>query len=268
MITSTQNPLVKQVRRLKRDRRAREEERLFVVEGIQGVVEAVQSGAELHALLYSPERLTSEIAEQAIATASARGVRCEPLSAELFKVISERENPVGIAALVARRLARLDDLEIGEEDVVVALEGISDPGNLGTILRTADATGTRAILLVGQTVDPFHPSVVKASAGTLFTVPVVMVPDIDTLLSWSARSGVGVVATSDRAEAVYWSVPYRTPLLFLMGSEAQGLPEERLAALPVVVRIPMEGIADSLNLGVATALVLYEARRQRQYRGS
>jgi RNA methyltransferase, TrmH family len=268
MITSTQNPLVKQVRRLKRDRRAREEEGQFVVEGIQGVVEAVQTGADLHALLYSPERLASQIAEQAIEAARARGVRCEALSAELFKVISERENPVGIAAIVARRLARLDDLEIEDEDVVVALEGVSDPGNLGTVLRTADATGARAVLLIGQTVDPFHPSVVKASAGTLFTVPVVAIPSIEPLLAWCGQRGVQVVATSDRADQDFWSLTYRTPLLLLMGSEAHGLPEEQLAALPAVVRVPMEGRADSLNLGVATALVLYEARRQRQYRGS
>jgi RNA methyltransferase, TrmH family len=268
MIISTQNPLVKQVRRLKRDRRAREEEGLFVVEGIQGVVEAVRSGAGIQAIVYSPERLTSAIADRAIATARERGARCETLSAELFKVISERDNPVGVAALVARRLVPLAELEIGDEDVVVALDGISDPGNLGTILRTADATGTRAVLLVGQTVDPFHPSVVKASAGTLFTVPVVAVPTIDRLLAWCGQRGVQVAATSDRAEVDYWAMTYKTPLLLLMGSEAQGLPEEQLATLPSVVRIPMEGRVDSLNLGVATALVLYEARRQRQYRGN
>lgn len=263
-ITSAQNPLIKLTRRLHKERRAREETGLFVVEGIQGVVEAVEREVPLHALLYAPERLASAIAHEAIATARARGVRCEEVAAPLFDLLSERENPVGLLALVERRLMPLDMLPVTPTSLFVALHEVSDPGNLGTILRTLDAVGGSALLLVGQTVDPFHPTTVKASTGTLFSLPLVPVADLDTLLAWSAQAAITPVAASDKADRPYWSLPYPSPLLLLMGSEAHGLPHETLARMPHTARIPMQGSADSLNLAVATALLLYEVRRQQQ----
>ncbi len=267
MITSSQNALIKQFRRLARDRGAREAEGLFVVEGIQGVMEAVEREAPLRALVYAPERLTSDVGRAAIDRAEARGTRCETVSAALFASLSSRDNPAGIAALVERQLARLDDLPVREQSLFVALDQVSDPGNLGTVLRTMDAAGADALLLVGQTVDPFHPTTVKASAATIFTVPMAPVADLATLLAWCARVGVAVVATSDKAQQSYWTVRYPSPCLLLMGSEARGLPAEQLERLPLAVGIPMQGAADSLNLGVATALLLYEVQRQRGERG-
>lgn len=264
MISSPQNPLVKEFRRLHRDRRARREAGLFVVEGIQNVVAAVQSGAQIDALLFAPELLTSEVAHAAIASARGRGVRVEEIAASLFQSISERDNPVGIAALVRQRLATLADLHAAPGAIYVALDQISDPGNLGTVIRTVDAVGGAGLFLVGSTVDPFHPTVVKASAGTLFALPLIPTADLPTLLDWCERERVTVVATSDRAPRSYWKQRYATPLLLLMGSEAHGLPADLLNRLPHTVSIPMHGTADSLNLAVATALVLYEVRRQQQ----
>lgn len=263
-LTSAQNPLIKLTRRLRKERRAREEAGLFVVEGIQGVVEAVARNAPLHALLYAPERLTSAIAQEAIAAAQARGVRCEEVAAPLFDLLSERENPVGLLALVERRLTPLEALFVTPTSLFVALHEVSDPGNLGTILRTVDAAGGSALLLVGQTVDPFHPATVKASTGTLFSLPLVSVSNLESLFAWCVQAGITPVAASDKAEHDYWSLPYPSPLLLLMGSEAHGLPREALARVPHTVRIPMLGSADSLNLAVATALLLYEVRRQQQ----
>ncbi|MBA3532791.1 MAG: RNA methyltransferase [Ardenticatenales bacterium] len=262
MITSAQNPLIKQIRLLQRNRRAREEAGLFLVEGIQGVVEAVQRQAPLETLVYAPERLSSIIASEAIASAQARGVRCEAISAALFESLSSRENPVGILALVARRLHALESLHVAPSSLYVALSEVADPGNLGTVLRTMDAVGAAALLLVGQTVDPFHPTTVKASMGTIFTVPMVPVASLAALSAWCQRASIALIGTSDRAEAPYWSLTYTLPLLLLMGSEAHGLPGEWLSRLPQVARIPMQGSADSLNLGIATALLLYEVRRQ------
>lgn len=268
MITSAQNPLIKEIRRLRKERRAREAAGLFVVEGIQGVVEAVRRGAHLHTLVYAPERLTSEIAWEAVEVARGRGVRCEAVAAALFETLSERENPVGILALVERRLTSLDALSVAPDSLFVALAGVSDPGNVGTVLRTVDAAGGAALLLVGQTVDPFHPTTVKASAGTIFAVPMVPVASWATLLAWAEGVNVAVVATSDKGAVAYWSPDYPTPLLLVMGSEAHGLPAEWLERLPLVVRIPMQGVADSLNLAVATALLLYEIRRQQAGAGT
>ena len=263
MITSSKNPLIKKIRRLRKSKRVREEAGLFIVEGIQGVVEAVRRGAAIEVIVYAPELLTSEIALEGIKVAPARGVRCQAVTEKLFETISARQNPVGIMALVERRLTTLGELLVTPDALYVALFEVSDPGNLGTILRTTDAVGGAGVLLVGQTVDPFHPTTVKASAGTIFAIPMVQVADLDRLLAWCKREGIAVVGTSDQAEDLYWSPTYPAPLLLLMGSEAHGLPRDVLARLPQVVSIPMHGVADSLNLGVATALLLYEVRRQR-----
>ena len=265
MITSNKNPLIKQIRRLQRSKRAREEAGLFVVEGIQGVVEAVQSGASVATLLYAPELLTSELALETIERVKAAGERCEAVSKSLFEKVSTRKNPVGIMALVERHLMRLDELPVTPNALYVALFEISDPGNLGTILRTVDAAGGSGVLLIGQTVDPFHPTTVKASASTIFSVPMVQLPDGEALFTWCQAQNITLIGTSDQASDLYWSPAYATcgPILFLMGSEAHGLPAPILNHLPQTVRIPMQGSADSLNLGVATALLLYEVRRQR-----
>lgn len=268
MITSAKNQLIKEIRRLGKSKRAREQAGLFIVEGIQGVVELVRGQAEgampLRLLVYAPELLTSELAYEAIEQAEGRGVRCEAIAGKLFEMLSGRQNPVGIMALVERQLMRLDELPIVPDGLYVALTEVSDPGNLGTILRTMDAVGARGLILVGQTVDPFHPTAVKASAGTIFSVPLVPVADLETLLRWCQRAGLHIVGTSDQAQKVYWALTYQTPLLLLMGSEAHGLPTRLLDELPQVASIPMQGCADSLNLGVATALMLYEVRRQHE----
>lgn len=263
MITSAQNPLIKEFRRLRRDKHARQATNVFIVEGIQGVVAAIQRAAPLQIILYAPERLTSEIAHTAIRTAQARGIRCEAVAANLFETLSERDNPAGIAALVQRPNRAQSTFPATPTGLYVGLFEISDPGNLGTILRTVDAVAGDALFLVGATVDPYHPTAVKASAGTIFALPVVPVPDLTALVHWCQQANVTIVATSDQAPQPYWSYTYPSPLLVLMGSEAHGLPSNLLTTLPNVVSIPMLGSADSLNLGVATALVLYEVRRQR-----
>lgn len=232
-----------------------------MVEGIQPVVEAVERGAPIEVLLHAPTLLTSRVARDAIERAVAAGVRVEPLSAELFAAISARDNPVGIAAIITRRLLALDELEIHPRVVYVALVGAGDPGNVGTVLRSIDASGATGLILVGPSVDPFHPTVARASVGTLFTVPVATSATADTLLTWARTRALRPLATSDAAERDLWSIDYPRPLLLLMGSEGLGLPGDLLALLPRV-RIPMAGHADSLNLGVATALILYEIRRR------
>ncbi len=265
MITSSKNPLIKRIRRLQSSKRAREEAGLFIVEGIQGVVEAVRCGASLTTLLYAPDLLTSQIALETIERAKAAGIACQEVSKALFEKISTRQNPVGILAIVARELTTLDELLVTPDTLYVALFEVSDPGNLGTILRTIDAVGGGGVLLIGQTVDPFHPTTVKASASTIFNVPMVQVAELESLLTWCLEKEITVIGTSDQAKDLYWSPSYATsqPILFLMGSEAHGLPSATLRNLVQLVRIPMLGGADSLNLGIATALLLYEARRQR-----
>jgi TrmH family RNA methyltransferase len=223
---------------------------------------AVEQGAALEAVVYAPDLLTSAAGLTAVTQLEQQGVPVFPLSAAAFASISERENPVGLGAIVQAKLLSLADLSVNGTAVYVALVDIGDPGNLGTIVRTADAVGAAGVILAGQTVDPFHGTAVKASMGTIFTVPLVHLPDIEPLWDWAAAQGVSVVATSARAEENCWIADYRRPCLLLMGSEGEGLDAATLARADQRVAIPMRGSASSLNLAMATGLMLYEILRR------
>ncbi|MEW5985473.1 MAG: RNA methyltransferase [Chloroflexota bacterium] len=260
MIISFSNPLIKRIKRL-RQRKYREEESAFFVEGLRVVLTAVEHRAPIETLVYSSELLTSEAGRRAVSEQQQRGLPCVELSAPVFRAISEREHPVGLGAIVKTSWHDLDSVVVDPADVWVALVGTADPGNLGTILRTLDAVGAAGLVLVGSTTDPFHPTAVKASMGALFTVPVGRLPDEATLFAWARAHGLFIMATSAKARTLFWDAPYQRPALLLMGSEGEGLSKQVLEAADLAVTIPMRGSASSLNLAVATGLLLYELRR-------
>jgi len=261
-ISSGANPWVKRVRLLLADRRHRRREGAFVVEGVQPTWRAVEAGWDVEALVVCPPLLGDSPALAMIEDLRSRGVRVLHLSRELFERLSDRDGPSGLAAVVRARSLDLAAFPVGPEAVVVALHRVANPGNLGTIVRTVDAVGGAGIVLVGDTADPFAPAAVKASMGSLFAVPIARVPTVEAFLDWAARHGVTVLATSGYATAEHWDVEYRPPLAVLLGNEGEGLPDAALEGADVRVRIPMAGTAESLNLSVAAAVMLYEARRR------
>ncbi|HEY0577274.1 MAG TPA: RNA methyltransferase [Pseudonocardia sp.] len=259
VISSAANPLVKRIRSLG-DRKHRRREGAFVVEGIQPVWRAVEAGWELETLAVVPEWLP-ESAAGMVAEQRALGVRVAELSGELAGRLTERDRPPGLFAVVRARTTDLDELAVPSDGVFLALHEIANPGNLGTVLRTADAAGAAGVILIGDAADPFAPAAVKASMGSLFAVPVAAVPDAGGFLRWARAREVAVLATSGYAEREHWSHAYRPPLAVLLGSEGDGLPADLIAQADRTLRIPMTGTAESLNLAVAAALLLYEARR-------
>jgi TrmH family RNA methyltransferase len=259
-ITSAANPLVKRMRLLA-DRRARRREEAFVVEGVQPVWRAVEAGWQIETLIVATD-LLGDAAAAMVADQQARGVRVARLSTELFGRVSGREGPSGLAAIVRCREHSAADLAVTAGAVFVALHEIGNPGNLGTVIRTADATGSAGVILIGDTADPFAPTAVKASMGSLFGVKVARLPDAAAFLDWARAHAVTVIATSGNAPADHWSVRYRPPLTILLGSEGRGLPEDLLAGADECVRIPMTGTPESLNLAVAAGVMLYEVRRR------
>jgi TrmH family RNA methyltransferase len=261
VITSAANPLVKRVRLLA-DRRHRRREGVFFVDGVQPVWRAVEAGAGVETLIVAPDLLAGSPAMRMVEEQEARGTRVARLSGELFLRISEREGAPGLAAIVRGRLGDLSTRPGPPVDgVVVALHEVGNPGNLGTIIRTADAAGAAGVVLIGDTTDPFAPSAVKASMGSLFAVDLAHTPTLDAFFGWAADRGVTVVATSGRAPDEHWSTTYPRPVAVLLGSEGNGLPEDALARADRRVSIPMVGTAESLNLAVAAALMLYELNR-------
>jgi TrmH family RNA methyltransferase len=261
VISSAANPLVKRVRLLA-DRKHRRRESAFVVEGIQPVWQAVEAGSDLEALIVAPQLLHHPGAAAMVAAQEASGVRVARRSAELFGRISDRDAPSGLAAIVRAAPVTVASLAVGPGSLFVALVSIGNPGNLGTIIRTASAAGADGVVLIGPSADPYDPSAVKASMGALFTVPVATASSFAEFLAWARAGGVRVAATSARGSVTCWDADLQPPVAVLLGSEGSGLPEDVLAAADLRVAIPMTGTAESLNLSVAAGVLLYEVRRR------
>lgn len=260
MITSFSNPLIKRIKQL-RQKKTRQAEGVFFAEGLRVVLSALEQNAPVEMIVYAPELLKSDTALQAVQAQKHKGVTVIEVAAAIFQSFSDRDNPTGLGAIIHTCLSSLEQLTITPHSIFVLLDRVADPGNLGTILRTLDAAAAAGLILIGESTDPFHPQAVKASMGTLFNVPLVHLPTIEPVWVWTKTNELCTIATSAKASQVYWQAPYRFPALLLMGNEQEGLGEEVLAAAALRVTIPMYGTATSLNLGVATSLLLYELRR-------
>lgn len=266
VITSRTNPLIKELRALEQ-KKVRAQRGEFLVEGIQPVLQAVQSGADIRMFIVAPDLLTSQLARETIRSRERAGARIVNVSAEVFETFAEREHPTGIAIVVRITSHALSELRVDRDAIFVALYEVSNPGNLGTILRTADAVKARGVILIGSATDPFAPTAVRASRGALFALPILQLENADELLDWCGAQSVRIVTTSDRAQQDLWDADLSTPLLLMFGNEGEGLPPEILAR-GQAVKIPMAGAVDSLNLAVAAGVLLYECKRQQQKQNS
>jgi TrmH family RNA methyltransferase len=259
LISSHSNPKIKQARALQQ-RKARQEARLFLVEGIRHVGEAVEAKAAVEAIYYAPELLKSEFAADLVARQADKGVACYATTPQVFASLAEKDNPQGILAVVRQPDHRLDELTPDNFPWGVALVSPQDPGNLGAILRTIDAVGASGLILLESSVDIYHPACVRASMGTLFWYPVVQASFSD-FQSWVGGKGYHSYGSSAHAAQNYLEArPYRTPRILLLGSEREGLTAEQQSLCESVVRLPMAGRATSLNLAVAAGILLYAMR--------
>jgi TrmH family RNA methyltransferase len=250
VITSKSNPLIKSARSL-RQAKARKDSGLFVIEGLQHIGAALQAGWEIEALLYAPELLESEFGRQLLKKSAAR---IEEVSREVFESLAEKENPQGLLAIAKQRRVPLES--ITPTGCGAALCSAQDPGNVGSVLRTLEAVGGTALYLLDGGVDPYHPSVIRASMGASFVVPFVQAGSSD-FLAWCKAKGAQLIGSSSRAERSYQEAAPAAPWVVLLGSEQKGLSVELQRACDVVVSIPMRGKISSLNLAVAAGVLLY-----------
>jgi TrmH family RNA methyltransferase len=261
-VTSLANPLVKDIRAL-HGRKHRDETGLFIAEGQKLVRDAVEGGWPIHMLAYAaaqsgPQGLDEQIGMLAARTKAGGGTVLE-VSAPVLEKITRRENPQNVVGIFKQRFA--PEAAIGRDGIWIALDRVRDPGNLGTVIRTADAAGLAGVALVGASCDPFALETVRATMGSIFHIPVARTSE-DGLLAQARRHGARLVGTHLSAAAIdYRAADYRQPLVLLMGNEQQGLTEKLAAACDALVRIPMRGMADSLNLAVSTGIMVYEALR-------
>jgi len=261
VVTSAANPVVKRVRQLA-DRKHRRRQQAFVVEGLQPVWRAAQAGRRFQALIVAPDLLANQAARAMVADLESDGVPVTRVSAELFGRLSDRDGPAGLAAIVAGGLAGLDSLVVRADSVFVVLHELANPGNIGTIVRTADAAGAAGVILLGNTADPLSGPAIKASMGSVFATPTVAASSAAELLSWARAHGCQVAAMTGGGASDLWHTELPRPLLVLLGNEGAGLPDELLAAADLRVRIPMTGTAESLNVAAAAAVVLFELARR------
>jgi TrmH family RNA methyltransferase len=261
IITSLQNPRLKRLVRL-RDRRPRDEEQAFLVEGYREIRRALEKQVRLDEVYFAPDWFLGENERSLLAEAEAAGAQLFELSKDAFAKVAYRERPDGLLAVAPQWKRSLADLALGQAPFLLVVEAIEKPGNLGTILRSADAAGCDAVIVCDPVTDLFNPNVVRASTGVLFSVPC-FVEESATVLSWLRSKGIRTVATTPAATALYSDSDLTGPLAIVMGSEQYGLSEFWLKNSDLPVRIPMAGQADSLNVAMAALITLFEAVRQR-----
>lgn len=259
MLTSIQNPLIKQIRKLHRAK-DRQEQQLFLLEGTHLLEEACAVNYPLMTVCCTPSWQESHPAlwEKIV----ERSPRVELVSPEVLQAIATTVQPDGVVATAQRvnsDLAASDRPSLG-----LALETLQDPGNLGTVIRTAAAAGVESLWISADSVDLDHPKVLRASAGQWFRLPMRVSSDLLAQVKQFRHQGVQVVATLPTAALTYWQVDLTCPTLILMGNEGAGLSAELAALADVAVKIPVAAGVESLNVAITTALILYEARRQRE----
>jgi TrmH family RNA methyltransferase len=261
VLTSPQNPRLKAVAALRRHR-ARDREGRILIDGHRALALALEAGVAVETVLHCPDR-DGPGARAAVADAARRGVAVEPVAGAAFARIAYGARPDSVVAVARRPGAGLTALEgRGGTPLLLVLAGLEKPGNLGALLRTADAAGAHGVLVCGPGCDPFGPNVVRASRGTVFTVPVAEA-DTEAALAWLRARGVALVAAVPDADTAYTDAPLSGPVAIVLGAEDRGLPPVWREAADVAVRVPMHGRADSLNVSVTGALLLYEALRRR-----
>ena len=249
-ITSLANAAVKAARALHL-RKARDESGLFLVEGLKSVIEGVRLGHTPRLLLHGPNVAAHPLVREAAAA-------CETVevSEAILRKISRRDNPQAVLGVFEQRFTPLQALDPATARCWVALQAVRDPGNLGTIVRTADAAGCGAVILVGDCCDPYSVESVRATMGSIFAAPLVRT-SLEAFMTWRVGWPGAVVGTLLTANADFRAVSYRSPSLILMGNEQAGLPDDLAAICDLAVKIPMRGRADSLNLAVATGIMIY-----------
>jgi TrmH family RNA methyltransferase len=253
-ITSLQNPRVKHIVKLREDKRQRQRDGLMLVEGYDELSQAIRAGLAPRSILTAPELVTRTMDIPSTETLTVTGA--------VFKKISYRDNPDGWLGIFPIPKITLEGVKLSSIPLVIVAESIEKPGNLGAILRTADAAGADAVVVSDARVDIWNPNVVRASRGAIFTVPTVEAGNTEAL-SWLRSAKMRLLAATPAAEKLYTDADLRGPIAIIVGTEDEGLTDFWMSNADEKVKIPMKGSVNSLNVSIATALFTYEAIRQR-----
>jgi TrmH family RNA methyltransferase len=263
-ITSRHNPRLLAALRL-RGRRERDRQRLTLIDGVREVGRALAGGAALREAFFSPAFCDDEC-RRVVEKLRSAGVRVLELGEGAFARLAYGDRLDGVIAVAETPLRQLADLALPAQPLIAVIEGVEKPGNLGAILRTADGAGLDAVIVADTSTDLFNPNVIRASLGTIFSVPV-SVASTGEVLTWLAEHGIAIIAARVEGSVEYSQADYTGSVAIALGSEARGLSDAWAELAAAAVRVPMLGAADSLNVSVTAAVTFYEALRQRRLAG-
>lgn len=263
LITSATNPLIKMLRSLER-KKTRNDTGLFLAEGVRLIEQALAQRWEIDTLVVSATGAEREFVQDLMQRAADTGARIVQVPDRIAGSIARKDNPQAVIAAIKQRELSLDDLDASHKGIWIGLYECRDPGNLGTILRTADCADVAGVIMIEQCCDPYSVEAVRASMGSLFDVRLAQA-DFATFNQWRKAAGLNMVAASVNGDTSHVGVDFIQPSLILMGNEQSGLPDTIEAECDSLCLIPMRGGADSLNLAQATAIMLYEGWRQRGF---
>ena len=256
-ITSLQNILIKKVQAL-REARERRERGATIIDGAREIKRAFEAGIILDKVFYVKGQQ-----EVLLKQLSAKGIESVEVSATVLEKLAYGQRHEGILAVVKTPLLALKDLKLSKEPLVVVLESLEKPGNLGAVLRTCDGVGVEAVLVCDPKTDVYNPNVIRSSTGVIFSIPVVCATSSE-ISSFLKSRGIRICAAQPAAQELYTKTDFKGAWALVLGSEDQGLSDFWLLAADTTVKIPMSGLADSLNVSISAAIILYEALRQRQ----
>ena len=262
-ITSLKNPNIKNLLLLAEKSRERKKQDLFIIEGLREFSLAVSAGFSIHCVFFCPDLIPHETAAKMAGDSVTSGLY--EVSLQVYNRIAYRNDAEGIIALAHPRHYKLNDLTLNPNPLILILEAVEKPGNLGAVLRTADAAHLDAVIICDPLTDVYNPNAVRSSIGCIFTVPVA-VGSVKETLDWLRSKRITSYATSLGADKFYHQCDFTGPTAFIMGTEATGLSDEWLNGADHSIKIPMGGTIDSMNVSVSAAIVVFEARRQRNFR--
>jgi TrmH family RNA methyltransferase len=260
-IVSFSNTRIKEVVKLK-NKNKRDEKNLFLIEGYREILRAFKSGVRIKTLFFAEKLFLKGNEKFLIEEIENKNSEIFKCSKKVFEKISYRDRPDGLLAVAFQSHLKIENLKSFKNPFLVICESIEKPGNLGSILRSADGAGVDAIVVCDPVTDIFNPNVVRASIGTLFTKPVIVCKKQE-ILSYLKENNIKIVATTPKSDKVYSEENLKTPLAIIVGSEQYGLSNFWLENADVKLKIPMKGDVDSLNVSAATTILLYEVQRQR-----
>jgi len=237
--------------------------KLFIIEGIRHLARAVEHHAPIESVFLDPSVLSNPFGQKLVRRLRQQGIPGIRLSRELYRDLTLATEPQGIGAVLKQRWFPLEQLRATRNSLWLAVESIESPGNLGTIIRTAEAAGVDGVLMLNPNCDPYDPATVRATMGSLFSQRLIR-STAPEFMRWAESKGVSVVASSPTGLMGYQSIGYRFPVALIIGSEKHGLSEQLLGAANFIVRIPMRGGCDSLNAAVAAGVLLFEITGQRK----